>query len=166
MAEIRIIVLNLQTDNEILLKDNNELRESIDEHSTDIDDLLDLNHYLEKEIHQLNQYTRRENLEISGLPDDIPHKDLEIKVIEILNKIGVKITSYGLAGCHRLKKKKHQTTANVIVRFIDRKKTIQCKKNKWKLIDLEDELGMRLFILENLCPAYTEIYNECYTLFM
>lgn len=162
MAEIRIIVMNLQTDNEVIQNNNKELRETMDDLTNENDEIHELNHYLEKEIHLLNQYTRRENLEISGLPDDIAQKDLEIKVIEIINKIGVKITSYGLVGCHRLIKKKHQKSANVIVRFIDRKKTIQCFKNKRKLIDLEEELGMRLFITENLCPAYTEIYNECY----
>ena len=162
MAEIRITVMNLQTDNKFIQNDNKELRETMDNLTKENDEIHDINHYLEKEIHLLNQYTRRENLEISRIPDDIAQKDLEIKVIEIINTVGVKITSYGLVGCHRLIKKKHQKSANVIVRFIDRKKTIQYFKNKGKLNDLEKELGMRLFITENLCPAYTEIYNECY----
>ena len=32
---------------------------------------------LERELTQLQQYTRKDNIEISGLPDDIPHNKLE-----------------------------------------------------------------------------------------
>ena len=65
MAEIRIIVMNLQTDNKILQEDNKELRETMDELTIEKDEIHELNHYLEKEIHLLNQHRRRENFEIS-----------------------------------------------------------------------------------------------------
>ena len=35
----------------------------------------------------LDQYGRRNNLEMTGIPDDVEDEDLEEKVIKILNKI-------------------------------------------------------------------------------
>ena len=83
---------------------------------------------LEKQVYQLQQYTRRENIEIIGLPENV--KDLEATVIEILNKIGVDVTSFDIAACHRLKKRKGSRYSNVIVRFVSRKKAILCLQNK------------------------------------
>ena len=52
-------------------------------------------HYItEKEINKLNQYSRRENLEIVGIPDSVTQKDLEGRVIQIFDAIGVRVVSY------------------------------------------------------------------------
>ena len=51
----------------------------------------------EKDINQLNQYTRRENIEIVGIPASIKQVDLEATVIDILKNIGVTCSSYDIA---------------------------------------------------------------------
>ena len=77
-------------------------------------------HYItEKEINKLNQYSRRENLEIVGILDSVTQKDLVGRVIQIFDAIGVPVVSYNIAACHHLKKNKFQKSTNVIIRFIN-----------------------------------------------
>ena len=46
------------------------------------------------------------NLEITGIPDDIEDQNLKEKVIEILEKIDVNISSKDIDACHRIGKSK------------------------------------------------------------
>ena len=48
----------------------------------------------------LEQYGRRNNLEMTGIPDDVEDKDLEKKVIKILDKIEVNVRSRDIEVCH------------------------------------------------------------------
>ena len=49
------------------------------------------------------QYTRRECLVISGIPDNISQRELEGTVLHILHTVGVKfVSSYHISACHRL----------------------------------------------------------------
>ena len=49
-----------------------------------------------------NQYVRRNNLEISGIPNSVSDEDLESKVIEILSKINIKLQKKEIEACDRL----------------------------------------------------------------
>ena len=60
-------------------------------------------YYLEKDLNQLNQYSRRENLEITGISEDIGQDDLEDHVINFLENLGVEVQHYNIAAVHRLK---------------------------------------------------------------
>ena len=116
-------------------------------------------HHLEKTLHNHQQYNRRENIEIIGIPDSVHHDDLENTVIDILSKINVDVTSYEIAACHRLRKRKGNSSANVIIRFICRKKVEEIHKNK-KLLR-EKVKDYKLFVIENLCPYYQSIFDYC-----
>ena len=120
----------------------------------------------EKNIDGLSQYTRRENIEISGIPSSIEQKDLEKNVLDILAAIGIETDSYSIAACHRLKKLKHQTTANVIVRFTNRKHAIEALKNKKKLANspIAESFGSELYISENLCPLHRQMFEYALSL--
>ena len=48
---------------------------------------------LEENSNFLEQYGRRNNLEITGIPDDVDDQNLEEKVIEILDEIDVNVSS-------------------------------------------------------------------------
>ena len=48
------------------------------------------------------QYSRRECLEITGIPQNIEYNQLEGKVIQALNKIGCNIISDNVEACHRI----------------------------------------------------------------
>ena len=58
--------------------------------------------YLEKNQAKEEQYSRRNNVEISGIPNNIPDKDLENTVISICKDSGVEIDLNDIEGCHRL----------------------------------------------------------------
>ena len=117
----------------------------------------------EVRINKLEQYTRRENLEISGIPDSIIQNNLEVTVLKILESIGVQTDSYHISACHRLAKNKNQQSANTIIRFTDRKLIydIFSKKKNLKLSPMKEELGSDLFITENLSPEFKKIYETC-----
>ena len=57
---------------------------------------------LEKLQAKTEQYSRRSNAEISGIPNDILDNDHEKKVIEICKDSDIVITSSDIEGCHRL----------------------------------------------------------------
>ena len=83
---------------------------------------------LEENSNSLEQYGRRNNLEITGIPDDVDDQKLEEKVIEILDKIDVNVSSKDVEACHRIGKSKN-SSKTTIVRFVNRKhaKNIPCQ---------------------------------------
>ena len=112
----------------------------------------------------VEQYTRRENFEISGIPLDLPQNELKAKVIAIANTITERtddpITSKDIHACHRLKEDNGQ--ASVIVRMVNREDTIAILKSKKKLPDKSTGLGFqeKLYINENLCSGTKDIFSE------
>ena len=74
------------------------------------------------DINRLEQYGRRSNIEIAGIPDDVPIEKLESKVIEILNEIDVDVNPKEIEACHRLQQNRNSKgPARTIVRFVNRK---------------------------------------------
>ena len=114
-------------------------------------------------INKFEQYTRRENLEIIGIPDSINQDQLENTVLRILESIGVHTDSYHISACHRLAKNKKQQSANTIIRFTDRKVIYEIfsKKKALKLSPLKEELGSEFYIIENLSPEFKSIFESC-----
>ena len=58
--------------------------------------------YLEKNQAKGEQYSHRNNIEISGIPNIIPDEDLENTIISICKDSGVEIDPKDIEGCHRL----------------------------------------------------------------
>ena len=105
-----------------LINENENLKIEATETKKEIWALWDYIYYLEMNLSQFQQYSRRDNIEISGIPDSVYDEHLESTVINILRRIGVKnLESYEIIACHRLKKLKRGLPANVIVRFVNRK---------------------------------------------
>ena len=101
---------------------------------------------LDCRIIETEQYSRRESLVISGIPENISQKELEPNVLKILRSIGlVNMSSYEITACHR-----NKFPVKTIVRFTNRKVVEFCLKNR--------------DFYENLCRANKEIVRECYKL--
>ena len=79
----------------------------------------------------LEQYGRRNNLEMTGIPDDVKDEDLEEKVIKILDKIEVNVTSKDIEACHRVGKSRNNSK-KTIIRFVNRKFAKKALANKKK----------------------------------
>ena len=116
---------------------------------------------LERDITITNQYNRRENLIIDGIPDKVPQYKLEEICLDIIRKVGfTSVGFYEVVGCHRLRKKKDDVFAPTIIRFINRKIPEFCKKNRWRLQNLRYN-NWNLVFREDLCPANEAILTEC-----
>lgn len=112
-----------------------------------------------------NQYGRRNNIEISGISNDIEDDMLEDKVIKILGKIDVNVEEKDIEACHRLPPTKRDKTKKTIIRFVNRKVAEKSLSNKKKLQNInkvELELpNTPLYIGENLNDHYRELAWMC-----
>ena len=149
-----------------ILEENKRLRDKIS--------ILDENYArqnskivkLEKDLWDNSQYTRRNNIELSGICESIDDEELEESVVGILNKIGVKCSANDIEACHRLPNARNSTRKHkrVIMRFVNRKlceKALISRKSL-KDIDLSDVnlklKDSKIFINDNLCPYYKGLF--------
>ena len=63
---------------------------------------------LEKQCWAKVQYSRRECLELVGIPSSIGHDQLEDKVLEIFNKVACNIVKENVEACHPIGKNNDQ----------------------------------------------------------
>ena len=126
----------LQKENKSLKKRVAQLERQTEEDMEYVEDRL---YDVEKAVANCEQYTRRENFEVSGIPDDVPDEILEEKVLDIVNIVTGRtddnphrtpLLSTDIHACHRLKKEQGEDVPKVIVRMVNRKITIEVLKNK------------------------------------
>ena len=67
----------------------------------------------------LEQYERRNNIEITGISDTVQDNELENKVIGVLDAIGGEANSANFEDCHRVGKSKNNSK-KIIARFVKR----------------------------------------------
>ena len=145
-----IIIKNLQIENERLRNRVSYLNKRIVS--------LEFNHNM------LEQYGRRNNIEITGIPDTVQDNELENKVIGIFDAIGVEANSADFEDCHRVGKSKNNSK-KVIARFVNRKvvKNALYKRKQLKTID-KSSIGLQnatIFLNENLTPEKNKIAYHC-----
>ncbi len=139
----------------VLSEDNNKLYDRNDELSDELRERT-------IELNELNQYGRRQNVEICNIPESIPQNALENHVIEILKSIGItNINPYNIVGVHRIGKKFNSKPRNVIVRFLNKKSAFSFLKKKK---NLKSSKFKNYYVIENLCPFNKKIFNRLYKL--
>jgi len=114
----------------------------------------------------LEQYTRRNNLVISGVPDVVDDGNLVNTVVKLLNAVDVPASTDSIEACHSLSKR--EGNKPVIVRFLNRKlvEASLSKTVRRKLRDLNFEsIGLnnecQIYFNENLCPSYRTLAWKC-----
>ena len=118
---------------------------------------------LERQCWSNSQYSRRECLEITGIPDKTDQKDLENTALNIFRKLDVEIDSSSIEDCHWLRSKGPK---NAIIKFSKQKdanRICHCKKNL-KGMDLTlTSLGISspVFINDSLCQYYKMLWRKC-----
>lgn len=129
----------------------------------DINDIFDDLHNIDYRLVQCEQYSRRESIVISGIPESIPQSKLELTVLDILHGIGLKkVTSFEISACHRLYKKHgDKYPAKTVVRFTNRKIAEFCIFNQENLPQVSYHLQMNLRIFESLCENNNNIIKMC-----
>ena len=157
------LIRKISLENTALKKELLELKDKDDQKSKRISEL-------ENEVIDLQQYIRRNNVEICGIPEDVSQNDLEKTVLKIAESIGVYISSNDIEACHRLNTKNEKSPKKTIVRFVNRKFCDQMHLNKFKLRDnkgntrskLKDiNIHGKIFINSNLCPYFKFIWGRC-----
>ena len=107
-----------------------------------------------KRLNQLDQYGRRENLVLSGIPPNATGVD--IKAIQLFHKIGVNVYPTQISACHPMKKE-----GNYILRFTNRKLVEEILKNGRKLGDTDSTeiWGENIIhsVYPNLSPTYLRL---------
>ena len=119
---------------------------------------------MESRCYANEQYSRRECLEISGIPAVVADRDLESKVSKILEEINVSVDSNLVEVCQRLPSK--GLSKKVIVK-LNRRKDIhrilsnknKLKNSKSKSVHLPEET--KVFINESLCLYYKKLWSKC-----
>ena len=82
----------------------------------------------------LEQYGRRNNIIISGIPGSVDVNQLEESVTEILTEININVASNDVEACHRIGKKDTRIgSTKTIICFVNRKHAKQALYNKKKL---------------------------------
>ena len=119
---------------------------------------------VERCVIENQQYSRRNNVEIQGIPDSVEENDLEEKIIEVLSSIDVPVSPEEIEACHRLYSK--SSPKPVIIKFMNRKKCDEIMENKRKLSSCDKTaLGfnenIKLFAGDNLSPANKRLFWKC-----
>ena len=100
------------------------------------------------------------------IPDNIQQDYLESTVLKILRSIGLRdVSSYSVSACHRLfKKKNNRFPAQTIIRFTNRKIVGFCLRNRERLYEIKNIMGMNLRFYESLCSSNEEVLKKSYNL--
>ena len=104
--ELITILLSLQSK---VQSANNEILNQVCQLNQKFNQLVDM----ERQCWANTQYSRRECLEVVGIPDSVQNNELEDKVLTIFKKIGSEVSPRDIEACHRLKKDNDR----VIVKF-------------------------------------------------
>ena len=140
-----VIIKNLHAENERLRGNVNNLENKVTS--------------LEINQNMLEQYGRRNNIEVSGIPDSVEDNCLEEKVNTVFTSIGIDVKSKLVIELEKVEIFKKKT----IVRFTNRKFAKQALYNRKKLKSIDKStLGLTndVFINENLTPVNNRI--ACY----
>ena len=108
---------------------------------------------IEREQYKSAQYSRRDTVEITGIPGDIPTDALENEVIRIydvaqVNVNGTKLRRTDIQACHRVGKRK-----TVIVKFVNRKfanEGLYCGKH----LKNNSPYAAPTYINNSFCPEF------------
>ena len=85
---------------------------------------------LERKCWENEQYSRRECIEISGIPQSIKQLDLEKTVLHVFDKIDAPVDPQTIEACHRLKTDDNGRSNKVIVKFSKRKDMVRVMNKK------------------------------------
>ena len=122
--------------------------------------------HLEENQVKVEQYSLKNNIEISGISNRIPDEDLENTIISICKDSGVEIDPKDTEGCHRLplSRTSRGKDKRVIVKFVNRKHSEALLRDKKRISSKSfSHLNVpnKIFISVSLCPYYRYIWGKC-----
>ena len=119
---------------------------------------------LETATNSVEQYDRRNNIEINGIPDNVEDKNLEHSVIEVFNSANIQISHNDIEDWHRIGKSKGNSK-KTILRLVNRKYRKQILYNRRKFKNFDGSgIGMpnaKIFVDENLTISNHQLAFNC-----
>ena len=113
---------------------------------------------LEKQQARMEQYSRRNSVEISGISNEVSDENLRGKVICICKEAGIGLKLFDIEGCHRLPSGCINTSSNecVIVKSVNSKNSeaMHCVKESISSCS-------NVFATNSLCPYYHFLLGKC-----
>ena len=132
LSKKELIAITLSTRNKVeqytnvnndALEEIHKFNENFYKHESEINIVKKVNTLLnervigrERQCWANAQYSRRECLEVAGIPRDVSNENLEWKILEVFSKVGCEIFSRDIEACHRL-----TNNDRVTVKFLRRK---------------------------------------------
>ena len=113
------------------------------------------------------QYSTRESLEISGVPESVTDNGLEEKVLNLLEKINVEVHPGHIEACHWIKS--NAGPKKVIIKMSRRKDADKIRRAKKKLKGLNlSSIGINsaVYINDSLCRYYKNLWAKCKKLWL
>ena len=120
---------------------------------------------LERKCWENEQYSRRECIEISGIPQSIEQIDLERTVLNVFDKIDVTVDPQNIQACHRLKSDDNGRSNKVIVK-VSKGKDMARLVNKKKSLKDSNRGGTgvlpstSVFLNPSLCSYYKYLWSK------
>lgn len=116
------------------------------------------------QLDELNQYGRRNTLEIYGVPETTNENPVEI-VKDIGRALNVEVKDEMIDTCHRMKKLQHSTSGGIIVRFvrrIDKDTFLQRRKVKrnFNMSHLGGSNNDPIYINQSLTPLRKLVLSQ------
>ena len=121
---------------------------------------------MERQCWENSQYSRRECIEMVGIPNSVNNNELEHKVLIVFQKVGCELSPRDFKACHRLRKNSN----SVVVKFSRRKvceQIMSVKKDlkKLKMQDIGLSGNQSIFINTSLCTYYRMLWSKCKRLY-
>ena len=158
----KLMTAMFDTENGVIVKMQRQL-DPLDQQNEINQKLLIKMNNLEKQQIQTDQYARKETIEIKGLGENIPDRDIESKVVDVLNSIkdddDTQFTREDIHACHRLKNK-----SIVICKFVSRRRMRATISNRKKLKGKDlTQIGVqgKLVIYESMSFHYKNLHWKC-----
>ena len=114
---------------------------------------------IEKNSYRNSQYSRRECIEISGIPAEIDNKSLENTALEIIARSGVNVSNENVEGCHRIGKNNA-----TILKFSRRKDCYATLKVRKEISNMKfDDINIhaKIYVNQSLCQYYKTLRWRC-----
>ncbi len=136
---------------------------SIHQLNATVASLKDENFRLDCRLIEVEQYSRRESLVISGIPGNVTQRNLESTVLEIMYHMGFeKLVRDDIVACHRLHAPRNSRyPARVIVKFLNRKIVEWSLTHTENLDIVREKMGLNLQISESICAKNMEVLKMC-----
>ena len=113
------------------------------------------------EKNQAKSESRRNNIELSGIPNDISGNNLEKVVIDIFDDSGLEIVPKDIEGCHCLPVSRYSRDSKkrVIVKFANRmlRNTKSISSKDFSQLNIHG----KVFVSVSVCPYYRYIRGKC-----